>query len=148
MTKTRDFRAACAFGGRSGVLIVLGLAAAAVGAGCGATTTVETVGTKSGPGTPTATASQQTEAGHTSPGGGAPNGEVVGAVPDEVHRTLVVAEGDLGRQGVPYRVVVSSGKIPSGTLTVCAMNPAPRTHLESGTAVRLIVGRTCPGGKE
>jgi hypothetical protein len=69
-------------------------------------------------------------------------------VPKETNLRLVVAEKDLERRGVPYRVV-GAGYTSSSRKSewiVCETNPTARTHLESGTTIRLIVGRSCRAG--
>jgi hypothetical protein len=134
------------------LLVVLGLVTAALGAGCGGTTTtVETVTTKQPPSTSTSTVSQpeRTETVHTSSPTGPGNHEGPGTVPDETHVRLDVAERDLARRGVSYTVVGvgASGLGAKSHWTVCETNPSPRTHLESGTTIRLIVGRSCQPGK-
>jgi hypothetical protein len=65
-------------------------------------------------------------------------------VPNEVGLQLDVAERDLRRRRIPYRVLPpAQGLSPAAALRVCASSPTPRTHLESGTTVRLIVARSC-----
>jgi len=129
---------------------VLGAVTAALGAGCGATTTkvVTTVPGRSSTSTTTVSQPEPTATGRTSPtaGGGSP--EAPGAVPDVTGVRLDVAARDLERRGVPYRVVGPSytGSGSKSDWTVCETNPAARTHLESGTTVRLIVGRSCRAG--
>ena len=117
------------------LLLVTGILAAALGAGCGGSTTTVATTTSKPP------ASTKTAA-------GAGNLEEPAAVPDETHRRLDVAERDLERKRLPYRVIRggATGLGPKSDLTVCETNPAPRTHLESGTTIRLIVRRSCPPG--
>jgi hypothetical protein len=69
-------------------------------------------------------------------------------VPNETNLRLVVAEKDLERRGVPYRVLGAgyTGSSSKSEWIVCETNPAARTHLESGTTIRLIVGRSCRAG--
>lgn len=109
-----------------GLLLALGMVAAALSAGCGGNTT--------------------TVATHTAAGAGSL--EEPAAVPDETHVRLEVAERDLERRRLLYRVIRggASGLSPKSDLTVCETNPAPRTHLESGTTIRLIVRRSCQPG--
>jgi hypothetical protein len=133
------------------MLVVLVMAAATLGAGCGgATTTVQTMTATPRPGTSTAAVSQPkpSEAGHTSSAAAEANHEEARTVPDETHVRLDAAERDLERRGVSFRVLGggSSGLSPKSAWTVCETNPAPRTHLESGTTIRLIVGRSCRSG--
>ena len=117
------------------LLLVLGILAAALGAGCGGSTATVATTTSERP------ASTKTAA-------GAGSLKEPAAVPDEIHIRLDVAERDLARRGVPYRVIGggATGLGPPSDLTVCETNPAPRTHLESGTTVRLIVRRSCQPG--
>ena len=114
------------------LLLALGILAAALGAGCGANATTVATTTSQRP------ASTKTAA-------GAGSLEEPAAVPDETHRRLAVAERDLARRGLPYRVIRggATGLGPKSDLTVCETNPAPRTRLESGTTIRLIVRRSC-----
>jgi hypothetical protein len=127
---------------------MLGMLAVAVVAGCGETTSkVKSTVPREGPTTSTTAGSQPqpTEAGHTSSSAREASHEEPRAVPNEVHMRLAAAERDLQTRGVPYRVVGggSAGSSPKPDLTVCETNPAAGTHLESGTTVRLIVGRSC-----
>jgi PASTA domain-containing protein len=109
-------------------------------AGCGeSTTTVETGVTKR-PSAPTAPAQPQTP----SVGEEVPNEQHVGAVPNEIGLRLDFAEKDLNSKKLPYKVIGgSSGGVARGDWTVCEMNPAPRTHLEFGTTIRLLVAHSC-----
>jgi hypothetical protein len=115
------------------------------GAGCGGGTTPLNTGTNghtpSAPGlTPpaesTQTSSPAEEANHEGPG----------TVPNETGVRLLVAEKNLERRGIPYKV--ARRRASDGTLTadwrVCETNPAPRSHIESGTTLRLIVAPSCP----
>jgi hypothetical protein len=120
--------------------LLLGVSTAALAAGCGeSTTTVHSVVTQQ-VSTPTVTASQ--------PGanaGKAPDEGHVGTVPKEIGARLDVAERDLQGKRLPYRVLVRGGSrvVVKSAWTVCETNPAPRTHLELGTTIRLIVARSC-----
>jgi hypothetical protein len=115
------------------------------GAGCGGSTTPLNTGTKShapsAPGLtpraePTQTASPAEEARHEGPG----------TVPDETGVRLHVAEKNLEGRGITYKV--ARRRPADGTVTadwrVCETNPAPRSHIESGTTLRLIVAPSCP----
>jgi beta-lactam-binding protein with PASTA domain len=65
-------------------------------------------------------------------------------VPNVTGVRLDAAEKDLKRRSVPYRILASGGSgAAKNSWTVCETNPAPRTHLESGTTVRLIVAPSC-----
>jgi hypothetical protein len=64
-------------------------------------------------------------------------------VPNLVGVGLASAEKELRLRGVSYRVLLAPGSVASGGWTVCHTNPLPGTHLESGTVLRLIVGRSC-----
>lgn len=75
----------------------------------------------------------------------APTQGATGAVPNETNLELRVAQQHLRLKHIPYKVL-RRGQAPgpvSGTWIVCAMNPAPRTHLETGTVVRLLVAAAC-----
>jgi hypothetical protein len=74
-----------------------------------------------------------------------PAHEGQGTVPNEIGAPLAVAERDLAHRGLAYRVLPAapSAGVVAGHSTVCEMNPAPRTHLESGTTIRLIVAPRC-----
>ncbi len=117
------------------------------GVGCGATTTtVATSSSRPALSVPAATA-QQPQPSTTTPstaGAEEANHEAVGTVPNETGLRVDVAEKDLERRHIPYKLV---GGVASGagmtTWTVCETNPAPRTHLESGTTVRLTVAPSC-----
>jgi hypothetical protein len=90
--------------------------------------------------TPTATApaaigSPAEEARHEGPG----------TVPNEVGLRLHTAENNLKQREIPFRVIRlgASAQYAASRLTVCSSNPAPRSHLESGTIVRLAVAHAC-----
>ena len=117
---------------------------AALCSGCGgtSTSTVETAINKQAVTTPTAT-TPQPEPTQSSVAGESPDQEQGGTVPNEIGVRLDVAVRDLEGKKVKYKVVrpgTSGAKI---NWTVCKTNPLPRTHLESGTTIRLIVARSC-----
>jgi PASTA domain len=87
------------------------------------------------PGEPTQTASHAEEASH----------EGLGVVPNETGTRLSVAEQNMRQRAIPYRLISRhpSDGAAKGDWTVCETNPAPRTHLESGTVVRLIAAPAC-----
>jgi hypothetical protein len=129
------------------LLLALGILTAALGAGCGGTTPAVDTITRQPPTTSIATVSQprRTETGPTPSEHAEGKHEEPGSVPDETNVRLDVAERDLKRRGVSYTVIGdgASGLGAKRDWTVCETNPSPRTHLESGTTVRLIVGRSC-----
>ena len=55
------------------------------------------------------------------------------------------SEKDLERKGIPYKVVggSDSGVLVKNSWMVCATNPLPHSHLESGTTIFLIAARSC-----
>lgn len=132
-------------------LLVVGIVTTAL-LGCGGSTSTTTkVVTSQPPGTSTTTVPQpkQTEAVPTSTAAREPNHEGPGTVPDETRVRLDVAEIDLKRRGLSYRVIAPTGTSAlnvKSKWTVCETNPSPRTHLETGTTIRLIVARSCQRG--
>ena len=127
---------------------LMGVAVSAVlAAGCGSAaptpgTTRTSLGSRSTAASSPAPAPGTTPA--TSPAE-APSREATGAVPDETNLELRVAQQHLRLKHIPYKVL-RRGQAPgtvTGTWIVCAMNPAPRTHLETGTVVRLLVAASC-----
>jgi hypothetical protein len=109
-------------------------------AGCGESTTVVKTGVTKRLSTPTAPAQPKTP----SVGGEVRNEQRVGTVPNEIGLRLNSAEKDLNSKKLPYKVIGgSSGGVARGDWTVCEMNPSPRTHLEFGTTIRLLVARSC-----
>jgi hypothetical protein len=125
---------------------------ALLAAGCGSaatrTGTVPSTQTRSTTQTPTSTVASTAPAQGstpTAPPAEGPSREVTGTVPDETHLELRAAEQNLQRKRVPYKVLArepSAGAV-GGTWVVCTTNPAPRSHLESGTVVKLIVAPSC-----
>jgi hypothetical protein len=132
---------------RATVLLIAVVLTTSVGVGCGATTTtVATSSSRPASSVPAATAQQPQPSTTAPPASGAEeaNHEAVGTVPNETGLAVGVAEKDLERRHIPYKLV---GATASGTAitnwTVCETNPAPRTHLESGTTLRLAVAPSC-----
>jgi hypothetical protein len=133
-------------------LLIGSLILASVGAGCGkATTTLDTV---TGQGT-SATSPVRTSSGGA--GGTSTSGtgtstsaaearhEGPGTAPKEIQIELRVARADLKRRGIPYTVQKrhpSQAPVESSWM-VCETAAAPRSHLESGTSLGLIVAPSC-----
>jgi hypothetical protein len=120
--------------------------AAILAAGCGTAPTRRTTGPVTQT-TQSTAANAPTSPASTSTAGapeGAPN-EATGTVPNETGLELRVAERSLRVKRVPYKVLrrSPSAAAVSPTWLVCTSNPAPRTHLESGTVVKLIVAPSC-----
>jgi hypothetical protein len=128
---------------RSSRLAILPLgAAAALLAGCGGAGAVAT-GTAASHGSTLAAAPPSAPAQAEAAPAERSGAEGPGAVPDEVGRPLATAERELHARHVPFRVIPAHGAGAGVSERVCATNPTPRTHLESGTIVRLIVARSC-----
>jgi hypothetical protein len=73
------------------------------------------------------------------------NHEGPGTAPNEIGIRLAVAERNLKRRKIPYKIIgaAASGVVATRSWPVCKTNPAPRSHLESGTTLYLIVARSC-----
>lgn len=125
-------------------VFVLALVVMTAGLGCGGTIS------RQGAGRATTTVPQPKTAGNSqtpSVAEGA-NHEGRGTVPEETGVRLDVAVRDLARRKLPYRVVGGTAST-LGTQRrwlVCETSPSPRTHLESGTVIRLIIARACRPG--
>jgi hypothetical protein len=129
------------------------VAAVVLVGGCGTTTSTQgsarsTPATESTPATGSTAATATGPAGettNTAPPAEEANHEGPGTVPNETNLQLGVAERNLRLKHVPYRVVprAPSAAGVKATWLVCESNPAPRSHLESGTVVRLIVAASC-----
>ena len=105
---------------------------------CGGSTSTEKLrGNRSRAG-PTVPSSLETTASAAEPA----SHEGPGTAPNEIGRRLGGAEADLLRRGIRYRVKGrTAGEEPQAL--VCETNPAPRSHLESGTVLYLVVGSSC-----
>jgi hypothetical protein len=109
-------------------------------AGCGESTTTVKTGVAKPPNTSTAPVQSKTP----SIAGEVHNDQRVGTVPNEIGLRLDLAERDLNSKKLRYKVIGgSSGGVARGDGRVCEMNPAPRTHLEFGTTIRLLVAQSC-----
>jgi hypothetical protein len=119
---------------------------AILAAGCGTAPATRTTGPVTQTNQSTAATAPTSPA--TTPTAGAPEEathEATGTVPNETGLELRVAERNLRTKRVPYKVLrrSPSAAAVSPTWLVCTSNPAPRSHLESGTVVKLIVAPSC-----
>jgi hypothetical protein len=137
---------------RRGASPLAGVAVTAIlAAGCGTAPTPRTTGpvTQTNQSTaasaPTSPATTPTAGAHEEATHEEATHESTGTVPNETGLELRVAERNLRIKRVPYKVLrrSPSAAAVSTTWLVCTSNPAPRSHLESGTVVKLIVAPSC-----
>jgi hypothetical protein len=118
--------------------------------GCGAaktTTTVQSAITTQAT-TPNATVPQTGQTQTTPPATGSSTpteGIPIGSVPNEVGVRLDAAERSLQSKRIPFKAIAkgTAGTPVKSNWMVCESSPAPRTHLETGTTVDLIVAPSC-----
>jgi hypothetical protein len=111
-------------------------------AGCGESTTMVKTAVTQRRSTHTPTATGQPSAAEE-----APSETHIGTVPKEIGLRLDAAVKDLNSKKIPYKVIGGASGVVKNDWMVCEMIPSPRTHLEFGTTIRLIVARSCGQAK-